>query len=124
MAPGFSTSAATASLLEGGEDRVNREICAILVVEMSMATTTASKVQLLTTQEAAELLRVSPRTVQNWIKRDQVPFLELPGGEYRLPLAGLLESLKGSFDLGQALRDLDAASGTVSETDIAAALGE
>ena len=31
---------------------------------------------------------VSPRTVQNWIKRDQVPFLELPGGEYRLPLAG------------------------------------
>jgi predicted nucleotidyltransferase len=28
------------------------------------------------------------------------------------------------FDLGRAMRDLDAASGTVSETDIAAALGE
>lgn len=89
-----------------------------------MAIKTASKVQLLTTQEVAELLRVSPRTVQNWIKRDQVPFLELPGGEYRLPLAGLLESLKGSFDLGQALRDLDAASGAISEADISAALGE
>jgi excisionase family DNA binding protein len=89
-----------------------------------MAVRTASGVQLLTTQEVAELLRVSPRTVQNWIKRDQVPFLELPGGEYRLPLAGLLESLKGSFDLGQALRDLDAASGTISEADIATALGE
>jgi excisionase family DNA binding protein len=87
-----------------------------------MATKTASKVHLLTTQEAAGLLRVSPRTVQNWIKRDQVPFLELPGGEYRLPLAGLLESLRGSFDLGQALRDLDAASGAISEADIAAAL--
>jgi hypothetical protein len=36
----------------------------------------------------------------------------------------LLESLKGSFDLGQALRDLDAAGGTISEADIAAALGE
>lgn len=89
-----------------------------------MAITTANKVQLLTTQEVAELLRVSPRTVQNWIKRDQVPFLELPGGEYRLPLAGLLESLKGTFDLGQALRGLDDASGAISEADIAAALGE
>jgi excisionase family DNA binding protein len=83
-----------------------------------MATETTSKVQLLTTQEAAELLRVSPRTVQNWIKRGRVPFLELPGGEYRLPLAGLLESLSGTFDLGQALRDLDAASGAVSEADV------
>ena len=89
-----------------------------------MATTTASKVQLLTTQEVAALLRVSPRTVQNWINRDQVPFLELPGGEYRLPLAGLLESLKGTFDLGRALQDLDEASGAVSEAEIAAALGE
>lgn len=89
-----------------------------------MAVRIASKVQLLTTQEVAELLRVSPRTVQNWIKRDQVPFLELPGGEYRLPLAGLLEALKGTFDLGQALRDLDDASGAISEADIAAALGE
>jgi excisionase family DNA binding protein len=89
-----------------------------------MATKTASKVQLLTTQEVADLLRVSSRTVQNWIKRDQVPYLELPGGEYRLPLAGLLQSLRGSFDLAAALSDLDAASAAVSEDEIAAALGE
>lgn len=89
-----------------------------------MATKAATDVRLLTTQEVAGLLRVSPRTVQNWIKRDQVPFLELPGGEYRLPLAGLLESLKGTFDLGQAMRDLDAASAVVSEEDLAAALDE
>jgi excisionase family DNA binding protein len=87
-----------------------------------MATKAATDVQLLTTQEVAGLLRVSPRTVQNWIKRDQVPFLELPGGEYRLPLAGLLESLKGTFDLGQAIRDLDAASAAVPEDDLADAL--
>lgn len=89
-----------------------------------MATKAASKVQLLTTQEVADLLRVSTRTVQNWIKRGEVPYVELPGGEYRLPLAGLLDSLRGSFDLAAALADLDAASVGVSEDEIAAALGE
>ncbi|MEX1140710.1 MAG: helix-turn-helix domain-containing protein [Thermoleophilaceae bacterium] len=91
---------------------------------MAVATKTATKVQLLTTQEVADLLRVSTRTVQNWIKRGQVPYLELPGGEYRLPLAGLLDSLRGTFDLAAALADLDAASVGVSEDEIAAALGE
>jgi excisionase family DNA binding protein len=91
---------------------------------MAVATKTATKVQLLTTQEVADLLRVSTRTVQNWIKRGQVPYLELPGGEYRLPLAGLLDSLRGTFDLAAALADLDAASVGVTEDEIAAALGE
>jgi excisionase family DNA binding protein len=55
--------------------------------------------RLLTTREAAELLNVSARTVTNWIRRDRVPYLRLPGGEYRLPLEGLLDSLSGTYDI-------------------------
>lgn len=55
--------------------------------------------RLLTTREAAELLNVSSRTVTNWIKANRVPFVRLPGGEYRLPLDGLLDSLSGTYDL-------------------------
>jgi excisionase family DNA binding protein len=55
--------------------------------------------QLLSTRQAAELLNVSPRTVTNWIRADKVPYVRLPGGEYRLPLEGLLDSLTGTYDM-------------------------
>ena len=55
--------------------------------------------RLLTTRRAAELLNVTPRTVTNWIRADRVPYVRLPGGEYRLPLDGLLDSLSGSYDI-------------------------
>lgn len=55
--------------------------------------------RLLTTREAAGLLNVSARTVTNWIRRDRVPYVRLPGGEYRLPLDPLLDSLAGTYDL-------------------------
>ncbi|MGH2950569.1 MAG: helix-turn-helix domain-containing protein [Solirubrobacterales bacterium] len=55
--------------------------------------------RLLTTRRAAELLNVTPRTVTNWIRADRVPYVRLPGGEYRLPLDGLLDSVSGSYDI-------------------------
>ena len=64
--------------------------------------------RLCTTREAAALLHVSPRTVTNWVRAGRVPFVRLPGGEYRLPLEGLLDSLSGTFDLKAELDALDA----------------
>ena len=60
--------------------------------------------ELLTTRQAAELLHVSPRTVTNWIRADRVPYVRLPGGEYRLPLDGLLNSLTGTYDMRPELQ--------------------
>jgi len=40
-----------------------------------MSTRVSGDVRLLTTGEVAELLRVSPRTVNNWIKQDKVPYI-------------------------------------------------
>jgi excisionase family DNA binding protein len=54
---------------------------------------------LLTTRRAAELLNVTPRTVTNWIRADRVPYVRLPGGEYRLPSEGLLDALSGTYDV-------------------------
>jgi excisionase family DNA binding protein len=55
--------------------------------------------RLLTTRQAAELLNVSARTVTNWIRADKVPYVRLPGGEYRVPVDGLLGSLTGTYDM-------------------------
>lgn len=54
---------------------------------------------LLTTTQVAARLGVSPRTVTNWIRAERVPYVRLPGGEYRIPLDGLLDSLGGTHDL-------------------------
>jgi len=89
-----------------------------------MSTRVGGDVRLLTTGEVARMLRVSPRTVNNWIKQDRIPYLELPGGEYRVPLAGLLSSLGGTFDLGKAMRELDEAMAGFSDEEIAAALDD
>lgn len=81
--------------------------------------------QLLTTGEAAALLKVSSRTILNWIDADTIPYLKLPpnGGrnEYRIPLQGLLSSLSGNYDLAGELRKLDAAAradGKASEEEV------
>lgn len=70
--------------------------------------------QLLTTSEAAELLKVSPRTILNWIKDEKIPYVLLPANgsrnEYRIPLQGLLSSLSGTYDLAGELRELDKAA--------------
>lgn len=56
----------------------------------------------LTTTEAAQILKVSSRTVLNWIKEERVPYMRLPTGEYRLPRRALMEALEDGavgFDL-------------------------
>jgi excisionase family DNA binding protein len=72
--------------------------------------------RLITVEEAAELLAVSASTIRNWIKRDTIPYIELPKksagntrGQYRIPLQGLLNTLSGNYDLGAALTRLDQA---------------
>jgi excisionase family DNA binding protein len=73
--------------------------------------------RLITTSEAAEMLRVSPRTVLNWIERGAIPYIGLPPAgnkrEYRIPLHGLLNSLTGNYDLATQLEALggEAAAG-------------
>jgi excisionase family DNA binding protein len=77
---------------------------------------------LLTVSQAASLLRVSDRTVRRWIKAEQVPFLRLPNGEYRIPQGALLASLHGTYDLAGELEQLEAKHGHLSEEQIAATL--
>jgi excisionase family DNA binding protein len=68
--------------------------------------------RLLTTAEVAEMLRVSPRTVRNWIDNESIPYVALPQSgtgrrECRIPLYGLLSSLSGSYDLAEQFEALD-----------------
>lgn len=84
--------------------------------------------RLITTKEAAELLHVSPRTIVKWIASDAIPYLRLPQvgerQEYRIPLAALLQSLGGNYDLAAELRALDAAAleAGLTDEDVLAAL--
>lgn len=47
--------------------------------------TAAAKPQFLTVCEAATLLNVNERTVRRWIDAESIPYLDLPGGSYRIP---------------------------------------
>lgn len=80
-----------------------------------------SQPQLLSTKQAADLLNVSKRTVLNWIESEKIPYIKLPGGDYRVPLAGLLASLSGTYRLDEEIRGLDARYAAVSDTDVQAA---
>lgn len=82
----------------------------------------APKPVILTLAEAASLLKVSERTVRRWIDKDSIPYLELPGGHYRIPQGALLASLSHNFDLASELDEIDDWSSGLSETDIAAAM--
>lgn len=91
---------------------------------------TGASSRLLTTAEAADLLRVDRRTVVNWIDKRVVPFVELPGGgerhRYRIPLGGLLDSLGGTYDLAAELEALErrADEAGITDADLALALGD
>lgn len=84
--------------------------------------------RLITTQEAAALLRVTSRTIVNWIERGSIPYVELPSGgsrrEYRIPEAALLRSLSGNFDLAAELDRLEAATAEMTDDDVLAALDD
>ena len=77
-----------------------------------------SKIQLLTTKEAADLVGVSSRTVMNWADAGKVPYLKLPGGEYRIPLTGFLAAMEGTYDLGADLEIAASGASGRSEQDI------
>ena len=68
-----------------------------------MGKDTTMEVRLVSTADAAKLLGVSQRTVVNWIKADRVRYVELPGGNYRIPLSDLLSALGGTFDMREVV---------------------
>jgi excisionase family DNA binding protein len=83
---------------------------------------TAARPQLLTVAQAASLLQVSDRTIRRWIEADKIPFLELPGGGYRIPQGALLASLRANYDLAGELRALDERYENVDEDAVARAM--
>jgi excisionase family DNA binding protein len=90
-------------------------------MERHMSTVPRVSPRLITTTEAAELLRVSPRTVLNWIHAGSIPFVELPSSgeqhEYRIPVVALLQSLRGNFSLAEDVRALDEVTAAAGVTD-------
>jgi excisionase family DNA binding protein len=86
--------------------------------------TVASQPKLLSTTQAAGLLNVSRRTILNWIEADKVPYVKLPGGDYRVPLTGLLDSLSGTYRLQEEIRALDKRNAGLTDEDVQAAIGE
>jgi excisionase family DNA binding protein len=57
-----------------------------------------SQPHFLTVSETASRLRVSRKTVHDWIRDEKIRFIRLPGGgDYRIPEAPLLESLGGNY---------------------------
>ena len=81
----------------------------------------SSRARLITPQEAADLLRVSPHTISNWIKEGRVPYVELPGSDnrktYRLPLGAMIQSLSGNYDLLPHLEVVDEKTGKIEAGD-------
>lgn len=53
--------------------------------------------------EAAKLLSVHHNTVLSWIREERVPYVKTPGGHYLLPLAPLMQTLRGTYDLTSRL---------------------
>lgn len=83
---------------------------------------TAAPPKLLKVSQAARLLNVSERTIRRWIEKDKIPYLELPGREYRVPQGALLASLHGNYDLGEELAKLDERHGSLKEDEVRAAM--
>jgi excisionase family DNA binding protein len=84
--------------------------------------------RLITTNEAASLLRVTSRTIVNWIERGSIPYVELPSGgsrrEYRIPEVALLRSLSGNFNLEAELERLETAAAEMTEDEMIDALDD
>jgi hypothetical protein len=60
------------------------------------------------------MLNVSQRTINNWIRNESIPYIELPSigkrKEYRIPQMALLRSLAGNYDLVAEVRALEEAA--------------
>jgi len=86
--------------------------------------TTAARPQLLTVSEAATLLNVNERTIRRWIDAESIPYLELPGGSYRIPQGALIASLRGNYDLAAELREVDERNAELTEAQVQTALAD
>jgi len=53
----------------------------------------------LTKAEAAEFLKVKPRTIDEWMRRGRIPFCKLPSGAVRFRREQLIEFLE-KFEVG------------------------
>jgi hypothetical protein len=75
--------------------------------------------QLLSPEEAAELIAAEREDVYHWIAADKVPFVELPGqrGEYRIPMHGFLQCISELYDLPGALRAIDEAIASLPQAE-------
>lgn len=74
---------------------------------------------LLTVPEVARLLRVGESTVRKWVAAGRVPFLELPGGDYRIPRLDLIRSLRGNVNVEQVLNRVQVALEEMSDRELA-----
>lgn len=79
---------------------------------------------LLTVGEVSRILRVAESTVRKWIGANRIPFIELPGGDYRIPKKELLRSLRANVDVGEILTRIEARLSSVRETDIEETIAE
>lgn len=77
---------------------------------------------LLTVPEVARLLRVAESTVRKWVAAGRVPFLELPGGEYRIPRTELIRGLRGNVDLEGVLGRVESRLQKLTDREIEASV--
>lgn len=86
--------------------------------------TAAAKPQLLTVGEAAALLNVDEQTIRRWIDAESIPYVELPGGCYRIPQDASLASLRGNYDLAAELRELDERNAELTDEQVQTQLAD
>ncbi|MEO8293710.1 MAG: helix-turn-helix domain-containing protein [Actinomycetota bacterium] len=64
-----------------------------------MVLSSVTQEEFLTVPDVARLLRVGESTVRKWAAAGKIPFVELPGGEYRIPRLELVRGLRGNVDI-------------------------
>lgn len=72
--------------------------------------------------DCGDILRWYPRFRRARLWRR--PLESVPGGDYRIPLSGLLSSLSGTYRLDEEIRALDERNAGLNDDDIQAAIGE
>lgn len=78
----------------------------------------ATEVDLLTVGEVSRLLRVAGSTVRKWIGEGRVPYIELPGGDYRIPRTELIRTLRGNVDVAAILASIEAKLASADDEDV------
>lgn len=69
-------------------------LCCLTVNQTSARESAPTATDWLTIEEAAEVLRVHPRTVQRAIAAGRIPHLAISSKTFRIPRSGLLEATR------------------------------